>query len=1418
MQKVQVGSSVSGQKTKAMIQTLRQDESLWPAVLVFFGTLFLLFIFPFFHPMLIFGFAFLTGAIAYKSPQFGTILGVLLAFPAIAYQSPLFAWLYLLVIALTLWEAWTHWYVISFLKIVICAPFAPFPLSLLGGFVQFGLSLAALRSGSRESILISIPSVIFILLLSTLWLTPNSAFMVTKSLGQDSIYLPAIDSLQRNSIDEPALAELPGAIFGSLGNVASWEVASKLSPALGKVFNNLIKLLLEDAALLQLIAWTGVLFLIGFLPGRVSGTHKQLMAGCILFLIPTTHWFITAIYDIPFPYEILAYTVVSIVLIGVLEHYNFQISRERLIMRQDNTKKFGKFGIEDMADGAGPQSMDEVGGYDDVKEELREAILTPLKNKELSIAYGIKPPRGILLFGPPGTGKTMLMKALSKELGIGFYYVKCSEILSEWYGESLPYSEKILIMQDGRTRLVPIGEVVEKKLKAKVLAFDAAGKAVFSEIKDYMRHKSTSPIYEVRTRTGRKIRVTGYHSLFALAGNEIRGIPTGELVPKSSHIAIPSSVPFSASPAKSLELLSSLRENDNGLSIKNAGEHVRKAISRLGAKETCKILGLKNVAYAKVVARRNIGVKASKFLALMEKANVEYDAKKLLLGVRKNYLPGSIPLDEDWAFFLGLWVAEGSYNRKDTVRISTSEKELPQIEKLVRKLFGRATIYGKKGKGRDIYICSKALYVLMHDMLGMQDGGDKKKAPEIAFSFQPSHLSAFLRGYFTGDGGVYENQKGFGTVEASTVSRTLADQLLYLLLCFGVVGRAYDKIEKHGLPSTRICLSGEPLRKFASTIGFMEGEKTVRLSRCHDLDIGRWHRGRQIPINGSMQNFISQNMPDYGKCATIGQDILQRWSDENGSDEFAHLTHSDIYWDRVESVTRVEDEEFVYDISVEPCQNFAGGFGGIFAHNSEKNITELFQTAKKTAPCILFFDEIDSIGKKRDSYSADDVAPRVLSVMLSEIDGFQSKNSKPVIIIGATNAPDTLDNALIRPGRLDKLIYMPLPDAKAREAVIRVHCAKIPIAEDVDVAKLAKMTERFSGADLANVVSEATRLTAKEAASKDMIIPVSMKHFLAVMKGMRPSVGLESLENYERFRLDFERRSGGTAGSSEQEAKEAAAVKWDDVIGLDAVRKTLLEAIEIPLLHDDLMKKYKVKPAKGLLLFGPPGCGKTMIVRAASSELAATFLSVSGADLIRKGPENAVRVLKETFNRAREQPPALIFIDEIEALAPSRSSYSSPLLTQLLQELDGVKELKNVMLVGATNKPSQIDNALLRPGRFDKIIYIPPPDAKGRAALFSNGLKGDFATNISLPALSAMTKGYSGADITAICQEAKMKLVQQSIAEEARMKGSREPTAIKQAVLSTEDLVSVLANRKPSISDSDLMEYEQFVQTYGERR
>jgi len=226
--------------------------------------------------------------------------------------------------------------------------------------------------------------------------------------------------------------------------------------------------------------------------------------------------------------------------------------------------------------------------------------------------------------------------------------------------------------------------------------------------------------------------------------------------------------------------------------------------------------------------------------------------------------------------------------------------------------------------------------------------------------------------------------------------------------------------------------------------------------------------------------------------------------------------------------------------------------------------------------------------------------------------------------------------------------------------------------------------------------------------------------------------------------------------------------------------------------------------SKGLLLFGPPGCGKTMIVKAAANELNANFLIISGAELMRGREKNPASYVKEIFNRARESAPALVFIDEIEALAPSRDEYRGGILTELLQELDGVKELKNVMLVGATNKPLSLDPAILRPGRFDKILYIPPPDEPARKQIFANSLA-KFLEKLDLGKLASSTDGFSGADVTSVCQEVKMQLV-------------RDRLSGKTALVTNDAVMKVIASRRPSITQKDLREYLAFMTEYGERK
>jgi len=263
---------------------------------------------------------------------------------------------------------------------------------------------------------------------------------------------------------------------------------------------------------------------------------------------------------------------------------------------------------------------------------------------------------------------------------------------------------------------------------------------------------------------------------------------------------------------------------------------------------------------------------------------------------------------------------------------------------------------------------------------------------------------------------------------------------------------------------------------------------------------------------------------------------------------------------------------------------------------------------------------------------------------------------------------------------------------------------------------------------------------------------------------------------------------------------------------MDDVREALLEAIEIPLLHEDLLKEYKVEPIKGILLFGPPGCGKTMIVKAAANELKSTFIAISGADLLKMGYDGAVNEIKNAFNRAKENPPSLIFIDEVDSVAPSReiaaaTPLGEKLVAQILNEMDGVKELRSVLFIGATNRPEMVDSAMLRPGRFDKIIFTPPPLLEERARLFAVNLKEiPKADNIDVDELAKASDGFSGADITSICQEAKMRAIRKKIASG------------KKAEVTKKDLLDVISERRPSITQPMLESYIRFMREYGERR
>ncbi len=450
-----------------------------------------------------------------------------------------------------------------------------------------------------------------------------------------------------------------------------------------------------------------------------------------------------------------------------------------------------------------------------------------------------------------------------------------------------------------------------------------------------------------------------------------------------------------------------------------------------------------------------------------------------------------------------------------------------------------------------------------------------------------------------------------------------------------------------------------------------------------------------------------------------------------------------------------------------------------FYGETERNISEVFKLARKNAPCIIFFDEVDAIAKDRKKVQ-DDVSQRVLSTLLQELDGFDPNDR--IIFVASTNVPNLLDPALLRPGRIDKIIYMRLPTKEERKEIFKVHTKGLAI-KDIDFDELAKRTERFSGADIASLVKEVKLRVAKKASKLGKVLPITMKDFLEVLERFKPSTSLSQLEEYERFKLDFERRG--------KKVEKKAKLSFKDVVDMEREKELLREAIEIPLKHSSLVERYKVRPTKGILLFGPPGTGKSFLIRAASGEFGVPLYEVRGSELLGEGYSKALERLKDTLNSAKENSPSLVFIDEIDTLFPSRA-LRPELLGQLLQEMD---KLKGVLIVGATNRPFDLDSALLRPGRFDKIVYVGPPSKEVRKALFKHYL-GEFAKGLDLDKIASL-KLLSPADIEQICSSLKYRLLKDEV------KGIKRN-------LTTEEVLEFVKNFNPSISPKDLTMYEEF--------
>ncbi|MCD6247638.1 MAG: CDC48 family AAA ATPase [Candidatus Diapherotrites archaeon] len=438
---------------------------------------------------------------------------------------------------------------------------------------------------------------------------------------------------------------------------------------------------------------------------------------------------------------------------------------------------------------------------------------------------------------------------------------------------------------------------------------------------------------------------------------------------------------------------------------------------------------------------------------------------------------------------------------------------------------------------------------------------------------------------------------------------------------------------------------------------------------------------------------------------------------------------------------------------------------------SEKRLRDIFDEAEKNAPSVIFIDEIDAIAPKREEVTGE-VERRVVAQLLTLMDGLKSRGQ--VVVIAATNRPEALDEALRRPGRFDREIAINVPGQKARKEILQIHTRGMPLSKDVDLDRLAEMTIGYTGADL--------EMLCKEAAMK------ALKKYLPELKKYEEKVPTEVLEKIEVTMHDFLEAYRKIEPSAMREVMiQRPKTRWSDIGGLEKVKKQLREAIEWPLKRPELFKKAGIKPPKGILLYGPPGCGKTLLAKAVANESEANFIAVKGPEIISKWVGESERNVRKIFRRARQVAPSIVFFDEFDAISQVRGSSltdaTERVINQLLTEIDGIEELEKVIVIAATNRPDLIDPALLRPGRIDLHIEIPMPDEKARYEIFKVHTRNmPLAKDVSLKKLAELTEGFSGADIEAVCREAGMQAIREAMRknlEEIKVKMDYLEKAIK---------------------------------------
>ncbi len=484
------------------------------------------------------------------------------------------------------------------------------------------------------------------------------------------------------------------------------------------------------------------------------------------------------------------------------------------------------------------------------------------------------------------------------------------------------------------------------------------------------------------------------------------------------------------------------------------------------------------------------------------------------------------------------------------------------------------------------------------------------------------------------------------------------------------------------------------------------------------------------------------------------------------------------------AVANESDANFIHIQGPEVMSKFVG--------EAEKKIRKIFEQAQEDSPTIIFIDEIDAIAPKREEATGE-VERRVVSQILASMDGLEARGE--VVVIAATNRVNAIDPALRRPGRFDREIEIGVPDRKARKEIFQIHTRNMPISDDVDLNRFSDRTHGFVGADLESL--------AKESAMK-------------ALRRLLPKVDLEKEEGIPQELIDDLKVNKEDFDEAMKEIQPSAMrevfvqvpkVTWDDVGGLEEPKQRLVEAVDWPLKKPEKFKKLGIDPPAGILLFGPPGTGKTLLAKAVANESEYNFIAVKGPELLSKWVGESEKAVREVFRKARQAAPVVVFFDELDSLAPRRgrssgSHVTESVVNQILSELDGLEDMKDVVVIGSSNRPELIDPALLRPGRFDEMVVVPAPDEESRKKIFEVHTRNvPLDSDVNTEELARETKGYSGADIEGIVQEAAMEALRND-----------------EEIVTKDYFKGAISKISPSITDAELSRYKEFMEEYGKEK